>query len=462
MKRKLWMALAIVVLLLVGTLLYVRQFKPVTVYIPAEELDRQGQVSGLTDCFWFAVVSEKSGANYAYPDTGANYWITQFKIPTGAHIEFNAEFPHGRHMSFNTYDDLGQPVDRLNDVMIKPQEGHRNPFMPQGNRTVKERSYSFQIAPNSVQAGAPMAERDKSRPTNTLYAPAEDKAVQLVYRVYVPDTGLTPKAGVALPIPTLVMADGKKLQGEELCKAIVIKEKSMRDIHLTREAAKTLLSLQSQTSPYHPAQPQPEWVAFQNAQRTFAILLKGTAMEWITKYFSTERRGGFYSTIDNTYLTAYVDSRLGETVVIEAKAPTTPKTLKGNAVMETGQLRYWSFCKYRSLFDTAMESCVYDEQVPLTAEGKYTIVFSKPALRPSNAREECGVVWRDWGIGDGIDNPHGGMIVLRHMMPADDFQQSGFATKGNGDEEAVLGPYYPRSQYVQKAEFEKRGCPVRH
>ena len=32
--------------------------------------------------------------------------------------------------------------------------------------------------------------------------------------------------------------------------------------------------------------------------------------------------------------------------------------------MEAANLRYWSLCKYRSLADTAVDSCVYDEQVP--------------------------------------------------------------------------------------------------
>ncbi len=45
--------------LCIGTFLYVRQFKPVTDYISVEDMDRRGQASGLTDCFWFTVVSEK-------------------------------------------------------------------------------------------------------------------------------------------------------------------------------------------------------------------------------------------------------------------------------------------------------------------------------------------------------------------------------------------------------------------
>lgn len=460
-KRKLWMALAGVVLLLAGLLAYVKEFKPITVFIPVADIDRLGRASGLTDCFWISNTSEKSGSNYAYPDTGANYWLSQFKLPAGAQLELDGDFPHARHMSFNTYDDQGQPVDRLNDVMLATPSGATNPFQPQADRRARQRSFSLHILAADVQAGITMAERDKARPVNTLYAPAESPTVQLIYRIYVPDQGLTPKAGVELPRPALVLANGQRLQGDALCQAIVVKEKSVRDIHLTLNATQQLLALKSQTSPFHPAQPQPQWTAFQNAPKTFATILTGTSFEWITRFISTARRGGFYSTIDNTYMSSYVDTRLGDTLVLQARAPSTPRTLGGAAAMGAGQLRYWSVCKYRSLYDTAMDSCAYDEQVPLDAQGNYTLVFSTPDMRPGNAREECGVAWRPWGVGDGIDNPHGGMLVLRHMLPAPDFTQSLFATQGNGDEEKVLGPYFPRSHYEAKTAFEQRGCPVR-
>ncbi|MGH8345937.1 MAG: hypothetical protein ACRES5_05130, partial [Pseudomonas sp.] len=93
----------------------------------------------------------------------------------------------------------------------------------------------------------------------------------------------------------------------------------------------------------------------------------------------------------------YIDNRFGDVLVLHAKAATTPKTHDGETTMGAGQLRYWSVCKYRSLSDTAVDSCVHDEEVPTDAQGDYTIVVSSANKRPANARPECGIAWMDWG-----------------------------------------------------------------
>ena len=42
-------------------------------------------------------------------------------------------------------------------------------------------------------------------------------------------------------------------------------------------------------------------------------------------------------------------------------------------------LRYWSVCKYRSVADGAVDSCIYDEQAPVDGAGRTLIVVSTPA-----------------------------------------------------------------------------------
>ena len=105
--------------------------------------------------------------------------------------------------------------------------------------------------------------------------------------------------------------------------------------------------------------------------------------------------------------------------------------------------------------------CLFDEQVPQDANGLYTVVVSTEAARPGNARAECGVAWMPWGVGDGIDNPHGGYMIHRHLKPSPAFTSSLWSTKVPGDERSVLGEYYPETSYQAKATFEARGCPVR-
>jgi hypothetical protein len=103
--------------------------------------------------------------------------------------------------------------------------------------------------------------------------------------------------------------------------------------------------------------------------------------------------------------------------------------------------------------------CVADEDVVIDARRNYTIVVSRPEDRPRNARPECGVTWLHWDrAGDGVNNPNGGFLMVRNMLPAADFKHSIFDIQRIGDEKEVLGAYYPALAYMSKDAFEKAGC----
>lgn len=433
-----------------------------TYYPSVEEIDRVSKATGMVDCFWFGYNGQRKGFNMAYPDSGgATYWKSQFKLPAGSQLKFDGDFPHVRHFSFNVYDEIGRPVDRLNDVLIQPKPGAVNPFVVGNARDNAARGYAMTLLPADITAGVPMSERDKMRQGNTLLVPSNSPEVQMLLRHYVPDEGLTSKGGVELPRARLTLADGQTLSGDAMCKAIVVKEHSYRDRHLSRGTVTTLAALHNPDASHHPAWPEPKWTIFRNLPLSFTSLVDGTSWGWVKRYMSQKLSGGFYSTLDNTYLYAYVDNRYGEVLTIQGRAPTTPATLKGDKQMQAGQVRYWSFCQNLSLFDTSVDQCVYDEQTARNEKGEYLIAMSTPELRPSNAKIECGVNWLAWGRGDGIDNPQGGLLLHRHMIAEPDFKESMFAIQAEGQEKPVMGAYYPRSAYVAKAAFEARGCPVK-
>jgi hypothetical protein len=423
--------------------------------LPAAQVDEMGRKSGLTSCFWIGTVSPAT-FNILIPDTGVTYWGTQYRLPPGARIELTGRYPYARHLSFNTYDEEGQPVDRLNDLMIAPDPGATNPFHPGAQRQGTQRSYQVRIEARDVVAGKSVDEATRAR--NTLYAPGDGSPVQLWLRIYVPDSGRDAKGGVPLPEPRVTLADGRTLEGEALCNTVVVKEGALRDVRLPADVLREISALPGK-SPYQPAQQPPIWTAFFNPALSATNSLIGTAYEGVRQRMDVTRRGGFYSTLDNTYMSSYVDARFGDVLVLRGKAPTTPRTMAGTAVMEPADLRYWSICKYRSLADTAVDDCLFDEQVPRAGDGQYTIVVSHPAKRPANARAECGVAWLPWGAGDGIGNPDGGFLVLRHMMPSSEFApRSLFGTRKLGDEREVLGPYYPEPTYMSREAFERNGC----
>lgn len=431
------------------------QLKPSLEPISAAAVAKANQVSGLQHCFWAGTVSPTT-LNILFPDSGVVYWVSQFKLPPGAKLALEGQYPHARHISFNSYVG-GAPVDRLNDLLIAPLPGASNPFQPGAARDASARGYRVSIAERGLTPGTPLDEA--SRAPNTLYVAQGEQLHQLYYRVYVADQGRDVQGGVALPEPVLTLADGQQLRGVAACQQVSVAEAAINDVRVPTAPLKTMMSLPGASSAYHPAQNPPSWNAFFNAPLAATSLLIGTPYEGIRQKMDASRRGGFFSTLDNTYMSTYIDNRFGDLLVLRAKAPSTPRTHGGEKTMQAAQLRYWSLCKYRSLSDTAVDACLYDEQVPTDAAGNYQIVVSTAAKRPANARTECGVAWLDAGeLGDGIGNPHGGILLYRHMLPAADFSQSLFATRKLGDEQSTLGEFYPQTRYMAKAEFEQRGC----
>jgi hypothetical protein len=167
--------------------------------------------------------------------------------------------------------------------------------------------------------------------------------------------------------------------------------------------------------------------------------------------------------IDNQYISAFVNRGFaaGPVLVLRGKLPTTPRTGSNSARMGTGQMRYWSMCQNGSLYTTIGSGCVYDSEIPVNKRGCYTILTSLAKDRPGNAMAKCGVAWIPWptqGGGDGHLND--GLLIVRNMLPAPSFHHDIQDTTTPGDEQAVLGPYYPRGVYTTKAAFEKQGCPA--
>ena len=160
---------------------------------------------------------------------------------------------------------------------------------------------------------------------------------------------------------------------------------------------------------------------------------------------------GLGENVHNKYVFGLTNRTFGEVIVLRGKAPTFPYTNDGRPLMETGETRYWSWCT-DSIY-TQFYACATDDQTPLDADRRYTIVISTAASRPANARESCGAVWL----------PHGPdvhqLAIMRNMLPRDDFAHSIQKVPANGAEPSVMGDYYPRGSYLAtKADFERRGC----
>jgi hypothetical protein len=387
------------------------------------------------DCFW---QGGTRSTNIAYPDLGARYWVSSFPLPPGAELVLKGRYPHARYMSFNVYDAAAQPTDGLADIDIAPDPGSANPFPPGAQRDLERRDYTVRVVGSA---------RPETREPNTIYLNAAGQGTPvgvIMYRVYVPDTERDPAGGVGLPEVSMRLPGGQVLDQPLVCQS--------RADTGANQAVEAFHAGTDGPDPSNPASEDPiRWEAFFNYFQAFSYPAGATPAGSGRAVLPREKLGGFLSNIDNAYTLATANRGIGPVVVLEGRAPTTPRTLDGRRVMEGGQVRYWSLCENEFASQRVID-CVFDEQVLTRADGRFTLVMSEPGERPANARPECGVNWIAWGA-----QPDG-LLILRHMLPSPEFAQAIQRVAELGTEQAVVGEYLPVGRHTTRAGFEARGC----
>ncbi len=217
----------------------------------------------------------------------------------------------------------------------------------------------------------------------------------------------------------------------------------------------------------HPAVNPIRWEKFFNSGYLVAPFYRGTADEPAIAGLSSAATSGLYATPANAYAVGYASRLFGPNaeghniLVLHAKMPTHPETYNGNPTSDDGstQVRYWSLCNYTGISKGALleanSACLFDQEVPTNSEGEFTIVVSLPQDRPANARPGCGVAWMNWGTeGDGEGRPDLDLLMLRDQESNPSFAQSIAKVEHPGEEEAVMGAYYPHGTYTDKEQYE--------
>ena len=403
----------------------------------------------LATCFWEGPISTErptsrgfDGRDFNFPEESATYWLARFRLPPGGKLQLRGRFAHARYQSLNAYSD-GVPTDALPDFRTLPDSGSSNPFLAGHRRDRPRRSYAVEVVNEPPPASG--------RRPNTLYARPErpDSPIELLYRVYEPDRGRDLTGSTGLPAPS------------ESCGAINDPDRSIPVQTVPAASWRAATSAPGCDPATNPAYDPVRWERFFNLEyATEAVVTDCTAagME-LRRREPAPEKGGFYSNRDNAYIYAHLSRRFGPVLVLRAKLPTVPRTLEGQRRMGGRQLRFWSLCTGESRVTTRTPDCLADRQVPLTFARDYTVVVSRAADRPRNARPRCGVGWLDWGErGDAAGRPDYGLLIMRNMLPAPSFAQAIQRVPAPGAERDVMGPYFPGSSYSSKSSFESLGC----
>jgi hypothetical protein len=438
-------------------------------------------------CFWGEPAGPIDGYNALGIETHVAYWYARLDLPPGSRVVLRGKFPHSRFMSLTTYGTFagqrGAAIAGYSDYEITPDAGSINPFLPGARRTATNRAYTLTLS-SDVDPGAGL------RAPNTFYVgrageTGTTQTVELVLRVYRPDRNRDVSGDAGLPEPTLILADGTAYSGTTACSAANVHsgldKLSLDGIGVPASTYLKLLNLPRPgpagllpALPTHPAVLSPTFVRYFNAPYSTAPFYRGTILESTIASLPTDLRPGLYATPANAYVSTYFDRALGpdasghNIVVLRGKGPTHPHTFDRDPINDFAgkQVRYWSICNYGSTIANPYlgpvnTACLFDEQLPLDADGYYTIVVSLPEDRPSNATTRCGVAWMDWSTkGDGVPGGHEKLInlTIRQLLADGSFAQAFDKILTPGTERQVAAEYLPEATYMTPGQFEARGC----
>ena len=368
-----------------------------------------GQSNAGVSCAW-GNVSNGDLLNVAYPDASATYFTTKYQLTPGQQMILSGTYPFARYMSLHTYTLTGAAVDHLADVSIAADAGSDNPFTNAAASTdPAQRRWTVSIS------------ADTSPGSGTSYnalaagsAPGSVANGSVILRVYVPDTAGDLQGGVALPAMAIRNIDGT-VTPVPTC-AGPTPDGSVIDLINTFGPATDV-----------PATDPPVF------KRPVTVV-------------------GLYPNQDNAYLAAIAGYQPGKVVVIRGKSPTTPDTRNGVSPTVPSQLRYWSLCSNEYRKPYPVTDCGFDHQIPVDANGFYTVVISTVAERPANALIGNGVYWLNWG------NTSVDMVIgMRHMLPEASFTEA-VQNLGLGQLAVPqMGAYAPVAATCSISTFESGG-----
>jgi len=410
-----------------------------------------------------------------WPDTQSTYFIGRLAMPAGSALTLHFTYPHARYFQFALYEaEHGTFVSTgqaLGGPEIEPDPGSTNPFRVGSDRLAERRAFTLRILAENAPGDATRAA------ANTLFAGGDGGELMFVNRIYLPDRGwdgagwgpdASPSAARGLPTYTGTLADGTKLSADEVIERFGRPIPGATKQPISAEQWEALVNAKSNDPSLDPAtapaRETPVWEKYWNIR--YSILGSFETPEARAKipYASAIDGGGDPAT---QYMLLQLSRRFGPVYVMRGKMPTFPDTYagakgQGLSVTPAAQTQYWSLVSCEAAPSGQIVDGLTDMQVPLDADRNYTIVYSRKEDRPANATLENGVAWIEWSPrGEGIDGPGNradyGMLMLRIMANDPTWAQSPDKVTEPGMEASVMGPYYPRGEYTDKATFEANG-----
>lgn len=410
--------------------------------------DSQSNAAVSAGCSWL-LKSNPDLVNAFFPDEAATYWLAVVPVLPGTRLRIDGHFPDSRYFSFTSYTPLLAAVDGLTDYRILPVVQGSSPFQ---NAVAKAGgayvAYVLPEAPpaihaaNTIYAGGLSAMTGQSLPLDPL--------ALLIYRVYLPNGGGGGK--VDLPKISLESADtGQGLMTLDMSFCQPLPPDGLPSVINPVIASSSAPQALVNAAPSTDVGGPPAFIKNYTTPETVRVSLSQLlGVDIPISAITTKLNLGLFPNPDNSYLTALMTRNKGSLYVVRGKAPRAA-IHPSDAPLGDAQLRYWSLCTNEVITQRYVD-CLVDNQVSVDGDGYFTLVVSDPDGRPANALESGGFSWLPWGsIYPDSD------LIYRHMLPSPGFTQSIQQVQYGQDPAVVMGEYYPRITYCDRATFEAAG-----
>jgi hypothetical protein len=467
----------------------------------------------------YAKPIDKKALLAGIPDPKITYlFLGTALAPLSGKLVLEGEFPHCRFFSIQISPPLngkeyyaqrqfGTAEVSITDSDIEPLPGNVNPFRVGADRNAANRKYRMEF---DLTAGNPTTLNPQAHVYPYRQASNNRKGALLVYqgplgfktiantplpaavqgpwdlgcvwiRMYEPDNGKYPLGGVPMPKVYFQLATGEKyFIGSDFTT-------------LKKRADTTIANRVVISQPNPNFGPATGWYkswgivrsifngVAQSAgwSRDSAAHIRALDLGWTGRDENQPAPGNIepHATTNNyaTYLGRSVTVPPGMVAVLTGKLPTFPQTRDGQAVMQPGQLRYWSVVgidqdPFSPLPATTIHA-ISDDDVVIDNNRNYAICYSRPGDKPANATSANGVSWVDWGTQSDVG------LLMRWVNIAPDWrfslapQEHNLTWKksdwsGTEYDSTLIGVnwrngflqcYLPRVHYMKKSDFEALG-----
>lgn len=452
----------------------------------------------------------------SFPDPHVSYFLAPvLLVPFGGKAIIEGDFPYCRFFNVQVsppfdaheyrYDKWsGKGEVSIVDADVVPLPGNNNPFLPNADRTVKDRAYQIvyemalgnpsKVDPthhppyrgdgrirygSAIQYQGPWSMDKKRGHTRGIWDFGD-----IWLRYYAPDNPKDADAGVKVPKLYYQLKTGEKYFVTANYEGLI-------------KASETTMAQRikgnSDPAPYNG--PNIGW------DKQFGIFLQISSGVSKALYREKEKDKEYVRKLDlgvngrgenmpppacyephattcayAAILTSGTSIKKGNVFVITGKLPTFPNTRNGEKVFKPAQCRYWSITTYDAEFPFSKvkgleQTSVMDDELVLDKDRKYILVYSRPEDRPINATKENGVTWVNWGY----TCTQSFTIRWISVVPEWDFKQSPSEVNlpwakstwsgtqftkgyiGQNDTTGFLGGYHPVKHYMSKKDFESLG-----